>query len=86
MTSSSKEGISELCRSALEAEDGWRDGSPEQRIAAYHRFQDLVRSIAALTDRSYEEVMNDAIEEWVRVHFCEVGAEVSAEEWLGAGR
>ena len=86
MTGTSKEEISELCRNALEAEDGWRDGGPEQRLAAYHRFQELVRSIAELTGRSYEEVMSDAIEEWVRVHFCEIGAEVSAEEWLGAGR
>jgi hypothetical protein len=77
--------IEELCRVALEEESNWREGGSESRRNAYERFQDLVRKIAELTDRTYEEVMNDAIEEWVTVHFCALPTETGpSEEWEAA--
>ena len=83
--------IAALCRQALEEESGWRSMGLDGRRAAYDRFQRLIREIASLTGRTYEEVMNDAVEEWLTVHFCaipsqsessgdwRVGAEVDAQ-------
>lgn len=77
--------IAELCRVALEEQNNWREGGPEGRKAAYDRFQHLVHAIADLTGRTYEEVMNDAVEEWVLTHFCSVsGDEPPAPEWVEA--
>jgi hypothetical protein len=81
------EEIAELCRAALEKESGWREGGTEERRAAFESFQRLLHAIAELTGRSYEDVMNDAVEEWVTVHFCEVptGTTPSAE-WQRAAQ
>lgn len=69
-----EEEITSLCKAALEAEDDWRSLGPEGRRAAYERFQHLLQTIADLTGRSYEDVMNEAIEDWIRVHFCSVAS------------
>lgn len=78
--------IAELCRGALEEESGWRDTGTEGRKAAYERFQQLLHTIADLTGRTYEDVMNDAVEEWINVHFCSVADGEPSEEWAAAGR
>jgi len=77
----------ELCKVALEKESGWREMGAEGRKAAFERFQQLVHTIADLTGRTYEDVMSDAVEEWVIVHFCEVptNSEPTAE-WAAAGQ
>jgi hypothetical protein len=75
-----------LCRSALDEESHWREGGPDERKAAYERFQRLVHKIADVTDRTYEDVMNDAIEEWVTVHFCSTAStNEPSPEWEAAG-
>lgn len=66
------EEIKALCVECQEAEDDWRELGPEGRVEAYHRFQGLLQQIADLTGRSYEEVFNEAIEQWITVHFCEM--------------
>jgi hypothetical protein len=78
--------IAELCRVALEEESGWRDAGVDGRKAAYARFQQLLHTIADLTGRSYEDVLNDAVEEWIRDHFCLVGDGAPSAEWSEAGR
>jgi acyl-CoA reductase-like NAD-dependent aldehyde dehydrogenase len=79
--------VEQLCRAALEEESNWRDGDVEERKNAFERFQDLVHKIADVTGRTYEDVMNDAIEEWVKVHFCELPVEHEpAAEWEHAGQ
>jgi len=78
--------IEDLCRAALEEESNWREGGQESRRKAYERFQQLVHAIADLSGRTYEEVMNDAIEEWVTVHFCELPTQSEpTDEWKAAG-
>jgi hypothetical protein len=67
--------IKALVESALEAENDWRYRGPEGRRAAYDRFQGLVSAIADLTGRPYEELLNEAIEEWVVEHFCSLGGD-----------
>ncbi|HZD81167.1 MAG TPA: hypothetical protein VE646_14165 [Actinomycetota bacterium] len=67
--------LAELCRAALDAESDWRYRGAEGRRAAYERFQQLVRTIAEATGRSYEEAFNEAIEQWVKEHFCAVAGE-----------
>ena len=64
--------IETLCASVLEAESDWRFLGPEGRQAAYERFQQLLQNVAEMTGRPYEEVMNEAIEDWIRLHFCSV--------------
>jgi hypothetical protein len=78
--------VESLCKAALDEESSWREGGPDARKNAYDRFQHLVHAIADLTGRTYEDVMNDAVEEWVTVHFCSTSAnhEPSAE-WEAAG-
>lgn len=77
--------IAELCRVALEEESNWRETGPEGRKAAYERFQHLLHAIAELTGRTYEEVMNDAVEEWVTIHFCSTsGGTRPSAEWHAA--
>lgn len=79
--------LAELCRVALAEESGWRDMGSEGRRAAYERFQSLLHRIADLTGRSYEDVMNDAVEEWLTVHFCEVPTDTApSAEWATAAR
>ncbi len=79
--------IVELCKTALEEESGWRTAGPEGRKAAYERFQELLRTIADRTGRPYEEVMNDAVEEWITLHFCETENESTpSAEWEAASR
>jgi hypothetical protein len=79
--------VEALCRAALDEESHWREGGADERKAAYERFQHLVHAIADLDARSYEEVMNDAIEEWINVHFCSTAtATEPAPEWEAAGR
>ena len=79
--------IETLCREALAEESNWREGGPESRRNAYERFQQLVHTIADRTGRTYEDVMNDAIEEWVTVHFCELPTQTDpTDEWKAAGR
>ena len=77
----------ELCKVALEKETDWREMGAEGRAAAFERFQQLLHTIADLTGRTYEDVLNDAVEEWVTVHFCSVqsNSEPSAE-WAEAGQ
>lgn len=77
----------EMCRVALEKESDWREMGAEGRTAAFERFQQLLHTIADLTGRTYEDVLNDAVEEWVTVHFCSVqsNSEPSAE-WAAAGQ
>jgi hypothetical protein len=78
--------VERLCRDALDEEHRWREGTAEERKAAFERFQGLVHQIAEVTDRTYEDVMNDAIEEWVKVHFCELPVEHEpTAEWEHAG-
>lgn len=77
--------IAELCRAALDKETGWREGGAEGRKTAYEGFQQLVHAIADLTGRTYEDVLNDAVEEWVMVHFCAVPTETApSAEWQEA--
>jgi hypothetical protein len=78
--------ITELCRVALEQESGWRDAGAEGRRETYERFQQLLHTIANRTGRTYEEVMNDAVEEWVRVHFCSAADIEPSAEWSAAGQ
>lgn len=79
--------VEALCRAALDEESHWRDDGPDGRKAAYERFQHLVHAIADLTGRTYEGVMNDAVEEWVKVHFCETASEGRpSAEWEAAGQ
>jgi len=80
-----KAEIAELCRIALQEESDWREGGADGRRAAFDRFQTLVHSIADITGRTYEDVLNDAVEEWIRVHFCEVADGEPSEEWTAAG-
>ena len=54
--------IAELCREALEEERLARDGSRRAK-GTPDRFQHLLHEIAELTGRSYEDVLNDAVEE-----------------------
>jgi hypothetical protein len=77
--------VEELCRVALDEESGWREGGVEERRAAYFRFQQLLHTIADVTGRTYDEVLNDAVEEWIRVHFCQVADGLPSEEWTAAG-
>ncbi len=79
--------IAELCKKALEEESDWREAGPEGRKAAFERFQHLLHSIADLTGRTYEDVMNDAVEEWVTIHFCSIPTESKpSAEWDAASR
>jgi len=81
--------IAALCREVLEAENDWRSRSDEARKAAYQRFQELLRTIAERTRRPYEEILNEAIEEWITLHFCSVATtpQAGAEPlpWPNAG-
>ena len=77
--------LEELCRVALDEESGWRGGGVEERKAAFLRFQELLRTIADVTGRTYDEVLNDAVEEWIRLHFCQVADGLPAGEWTAAG-
>jgi hypothetical protein len=77
--------VEELCRVALDEESGWRSGGVEERKAAFLRFQALLQTIADVTGRTYDEVLNDAVEEWIRVHFCQVADGVPSDEWTAAG-
>jgi hypothetical protein len=71
---------------AIDEESSWREGGVAGRRKAFERFQHLVHAIADLTGRTYEDVMNDAIEEWVSVHFCEIPTSTEpAAEWEAAG-
>jgi hypothetical protein len=80
-----KAEVEALCKAALEEESSWREGGPDARKNAYDRFQHLVHAIADLTGRTYEDVMNDAVEEWVTVHFCSTSAEHEpSAEWEAA--
>ncbi len=82
-----REEVESLCRAALDEETHWRDGGPEERAAAYERFERLVHAIADLTGRSYQDVMSDAVEEWVKVHFCSTPSERAPQaEWEAAAR
>jgi len=82
-----KAEVEALCKAALDEESHWRDAGPEGRKLAYERFQHLVHAIADLTGRTYEEVMNDAVEEWVTVHFCSTATErAPSPEWDAAAR
>ncbi len=77
----------ELCKAALEQESDWREAGPEGRTAAFERFQQLLHTIADLTGRTYEDVLNDAVEEWVTVHFCSIENDiVPSAEWAAAGK
>ena len=77
----------ELCKVALEQESDWREMGPEGRAAAFERFQQLLHTIADLTGRTYEDVLNDAVEEWVMVHFCSIQSDIEpSAEWAEAGR
>jgi hypothetical protein len=77
--------VQTLCKAALEEESSWREGGADARKNAYDRFQRLVHEIADLTGRTYEDVMNDAVEEWVTVHFCSTSAEHEpSAEWEAA--
>ena len=77
----------ELCKAALEQESDWRETGPEGRAAAFERFQQLLHTIADLTGRTYEDVLNDAVEEWVTVHFCSIENDiVPSAEWAAAGK
>ncbi len=79
--------VEALCRAALDEEGHWREEGPEGRKAAYERFQHLVHAIADLTGRTYEDVLNDAVEEWVKVHFCETASESTpSDEWEAAAK
>jgi hypothetical protein len=81
-----RQEIEALCRAALDEESNWREGGEVERRAAYERFQHLVHAIADLSGKSYEEVMNDAIEEWVTVHFCDLPTDREpSPEWEAAG-
>lgn len=81
-----REEVERLCRAALDEESNWREGGIDERKAAFARFEGLVHKIADVTDRTYEDVMNDAIEEWVKVHFCELPTEHEPTvEWEHAG-
>ncbi|MGZ4104335.1 MAG: hypothetical protein ACXVQY_03645 [Actinomycetota bacterium] len=64
--------ITALAKAVLDAETDWRFRGAEGRRSAYERFERLLHAIADLTERPYEEVYNDAIEEWVTSHFCSV--------------
>jgi hypothetical protein len=77
----------ELCKAALEKESDWREMGAEGRAAAFERFQQLLHTIADLTGRTYEDVLNDAVEEWVTVHFCSIqGDGEPSAEWAAAGQ
>ena len=77
----------DLCKAALEQESDWRETGPEGRTAAFERFQQLLHTIADLTGRTYEDVLNDAVEEWVTVHFCSIENDiVPSAEWAAAGK
>ena len=77
----------ELCKVALEQESDWREMGPEGRTAAFERFQQLLHTIADLTGRTYEDVLNDAVEEWVTVHFCSIQSDSEpSAEWAAAGQ
>jgi hypothetical protein len=77
--------IAELCREALEEESGWRGMGADGRKAAFDRFQHLLHKIAELTGRTYEDVLNDAVEEWLTIHFCAVpGESEPSAEWRAA--
>jgi hypothetical protein len=77
----------ELCKVALEKESGWREMGAEGRKAAFERFQQLLHTIADLTGRTYEDVLNDAVEEWVMIHFCSVPSNNEPSgEWSEAGK
>ncbi len=67
--------LADLCQAALDAESDWRYRGPEGRRAAYERFQQLVHTIAEKTGRSYEEAFNEAIEQWVKLHFCSMAGD-----------
>ncbi len=43
------------------------------------------QTIADVTGRTYDEVLNDAVEEWIRVHFCQVANGLPSDEWTAAG-
>jgi hypothetical protein len=78
--------IAALCREALEQESGWRGMGAEGRKAAYDRFQHLLHEIAGRTGRTYEDVLNDAVEEWLTLHFCAIPTESQPSvEWRAAG-
>jgi hypothetical protein len=79
--------VEALCKAALDEESHWREEGPEGRQAAYERFQHLVRAIAELTGKTYEDVLNDAVEEWIKVHFCETASETKpSAEWEAAAK
>jgi hypothetical protein len=72
VTMAAQREITELAEAALEAESEWRYRGPDGRRSAYERFRELLNRIAELTGRPYEELFNEAIEEWVTLHFCSV--------------
>lgn len=79
--------IARLCREALDAESGWRGMGAEGRKGAFDRFQHLLHEIAELTGRTYEDVLNDAVEEWLTLHFCAIPTESEPSvEWRMAGK
>jgi hypothetical protein len=79
--------IARLCREALDAESGWRGMGAEGRKGAFDRFQRLLHDIAELTGRTYEDVLNDAVEEWLTLHFCAIPSDSEpSAEWKAAGQ
>ena len=71
-----------LCKAVLEAENDWRSRGAEARRVAFKRFQELLHTIADRTGRPYEEILNEAIEEWVTLHFCSVATGTEGGERL----
>lgn len=63
--------IEELCSLAVAKQEEWRAGGADGRREAYAHFDRCLHAIA--TGRSYDEVLYEAVEDWVTAKFCCVG-------------
>ena len=61
-----------LCLEAFDRQTDWRSGDRDDRRAAFQTFQDLLHRIAEGTHRSYVDVLDEAVEDWVHAKFCSV--------------
>lgn len=68
--------IEELCSLAVAKQEEWRAGGADGRREAYAHFDrclHAIHAIAELTGRSHEDVLYEAVEDWVTAKFCCVG-------------
>ena len=65
--------IEELCALAVDKQNEWRAKGGEGRREAYRHFDRCLHTVAEMNGRSYEDVLYEAVEDWVTATFCCLG-------------